>query len=53
MSDALNSIHSSFLHLSLAFEKKEFFFFRFCVILINFFSNDVDFHCKIPKIMFY
>lgn len=52
MSDALNSIHSSFLHLSLAFEKKEFFF-RFCVFLINFFSNDVDFHCKIPKIMFY
>lgn len=48
MSDALNSIHSLFLHLSLACEKKEFFFSFF-----KFFSNDVDFHCKIPKIMFY
>lgn len=49
MSDALNSIHSSFLHLSLACEKKEFFF----VFLLKIFSNNVDFHCKIPKIMFY
>lgn len=52
MSDALNSIHSSFLHLSLAFEKKEFFF-SFLRFFNYFFSNDVDFHCKTPKIMFY
>lgn len=49
MSDALNSIHSLFLHLSLACEKKE----KKIRFLIKFFSNDVDFHCKIPKIMFY